>query len=346
MTPGPAPRLRPLVELYRFRMWSVLRDRQALFWLFCFPLLLSLVLAWFTARSELPPLRVAVVTTPGGGAALERLRGARDLELSEVPRQAALQELRLGRVDLVVEDSDRRVLHLDPTRERGRSARNAVLAALAAGPSAPDRPIEVSPARGSRYIDFLVPGLLAVNIINLAFLGLGLWLVPLRKNRVLRQLAASPMRRSHFFAALVLVHITVVVAQIPFFILFARLLFDFQVAGNLVSLFAVGLLGAASAGGLAILLASRGTDLLAAGGILNTLSILLMFLSGVFFSLEELPGWFGAVMTAQPLCALVEALRGICLEGARLIDIWPLCAVMAGWGVVCLALGARLFRWE
>jgi ABC-2 type transport system permease protein len=154
------------------------------------------------------------------------------------------------------------------------------------------------------------------------------------------------MRRSHFFAALVLTHVTVVVAQIPFFVLFARLLFGFQVVGSLGSLFAVGLLGALSAGGVAILLASRGRDLLAAGAILNTLSITLMFLSGVFVSLDDLPAWLGAAMVAQPLCAMVEALRGICLEGARLIDVWPLLATMLAWGVVCLALGARLFRWE
>ena len=250
-------------------------------------------------------------------------------------------------IHVVAPWADRRLLHFDPTRERGRSARNASLAALAPDRSGEgQRPQEVPLRQGSRYIDFLVPGLLATNIVNLAFLGLGLWLVPLRKNRVLRQLAASPMRRSHFFAALVLTHVTVVVAQIPFFVLFARLLFGFQVVGSLGSLFAVGLLGAVWAGGIAILLASRGTDLLAAGAILNTLSITLMFLSGVFISLDDLPAWLGAAMAAQPLCAMVEALRGICLEGARLIDVWPLLATMLAWGVVCLALGARVFRWE
>lgn len=346
MTPR-TTRLRPMVELYRFRLWSVLRDPQALFWLFCFPLLLSLVLAWFTARSELPPLRVAVVDGPGAGALAARLGAASDVDPVEQPLQVARRQLRLGQIDLVIDGTERRTLHYDPTRERGRSARNAVLAALAAeGGADPDRPGEVPLREGSRYIDFLVPGLLATNIINLAFLGLGLWVVPLRRSRVLRQLAASPMRRWHFFAALVLTHVTVVVVQIPFFVLFARLLFGFQVAGDLASLFAVGLLGAVSAGGLAILLASRGSDPLSTGAALNTLSITLMFLSGVFFSLDELPAWLGAAMTAQPLCAMAAALRGICLEGARLADLWPLLATMAGWGVVCLALGARLFRWE
>lgn len=341
------PRLHPMVELYRFRLRSVLRDRQALFWLFCFPLLLSLVLGWLTARSELSPLRVAVVAAPGARDVVDRLGDARDVEASLVTREVARRRLRLGQVDLVIEDGDRWILRFDPTRERGRSARNAALAALAAEPSGGgEGPLEVGLRQGSRYIDFLVPGLLATNIVNLAFLGLGLWLVPLRRNRVLRQLAASPMRRSHFFAALVLVHVTVVAVQIPFFLLFARLLFDFRVAGSLGSLFAVGLVGALSAGGVAVLLASRGVDLMAAGAFLNTLSITLMFLSGVFFSLGDLPSWLGVVMAAQPLCAMVEALRGICLEGARLPDLWPFLFTMLGWGVACLLLGARSFRWE
>ena len=343
----PALRLRPLVELYRFRLRSVLRDRQALFWLFCFPLLLSLVLGWLTARSQLSSLRVAVVAARGGHDLLDRLGRAGDVEAGLAPREVADRQLRLGQVDLVIEEGDRWILRFDPTRERGRSARNAALAALADDRNGGgEQPLEVGLRQGSRYIDFLVPGLLATNIVNLAFLGLGLWLVPLRRNRVLRQLAASPMRRSHFFAALVLTHVTVVAVQIPFFVLFARLLFGFHVVGSLASLFAVGLLGALSAGGIAILLASRGNDLMAAGAFLNTLSITLMFLSGVFFSLGDLPSWLGAVMAAQPLCAMVEALRGICLEGARLSDLWPFLLTLGGWGVVCLALGARTFRWE
>jgi ABC-2 type transport system permease protein len=343
-----AERLHPLWQLVLYRVRVQVREPSILFWVFLFPLLTSLALGLaFRNRGE-SELSVAVVDGEGAVEVALRLDAVQGLRATVHPRQEALGLLRSGAVALVVAWGAQPELLSDPTLAQGRTAALWVQDALERAGGRQDllsfRRGEVR-AHGHRYIDFLIPGLLGFGLMSSSLYGLGWGVVQMRTGKLLKRLAATPMQRSHFLASFALVRLAQGALEVGFFAAFARVLFDVRVAGSLLSLFAVGLLGALSFAGLALLLASRAQNSETASGLINLASMPMLVLSGVFFSASNFPTWMQPVLQALPLTALIDALRAVMNEGASLAQLGGELAVLGAWGALPFVLALRLFRW-
>ena len=342
------PNRKPLWELTKTRLREFLREPQALFWVFGFPLLMSIVLGLAFRNQAGARLSVAVTEGPEREAVLASLRAEEGLSATEMTLDEAHRALRTGTIALAVVPGATPRLLLDPTQPDARSTKLLVVDALqrAAGRTDP-RPLEEERVTlpGTRYIDFLVPGLLGFGLMSSSIWGLGWAIVQMRMGKLLRRLAATPMRRLDFLLAFATGRLLLALLEVLFFLGFARLIFDVRVAGNPVTFVLWGLLGALTFGGLSALVASRAQNSETASGLMNLVTLPMTVVSGVFFSASHFPGWLQPVLRALPLTALIDGLRAISIEGAGVAALVLPGLVLLAWGVGSFALALRLFRW-
>jgi len=339
----------PLVELTLARLREFLREPEALFWVFVFPILMACALGVaFRARGD-EPVVVGVVAIAGAQevtAALQRTPGVtvRALEPGAIAR--ALQR---ADVQVVVEPGAPPVYHLDPTRAESRLARRTVddLLQRAAGRvdafAGRDAPIE---AIGSRYIDWLLPGLLGMNIMSTGLWGLGFSIVQARTRKLLKRLIASPMRRRDYLLAQLFGRLVFLGIEVGALLLFGRLAFGVPMRGSLTLVLFTCLVGAVAFGGLGLLVASRARTIEAVSGLLNLVMLPMWVLSGVFFSATNFPAVMQPAIQALPLTALNDALRAVMLEGAGWSEVVSELGLLTVWGAASFAIALRIFRWR
>jgi len=350
---GEASPSHPLLELTRARVLEFVREREAVFWVFVFPVLLALALGVAFRVRPVEKLRVGVVGDEGGQVTAA-LRAAADLEVVLLPDGEAEQQRRAGKLDLTVlcqrgEGGEGGVrLRLDPTRPESRTARLAVREAL--GGSTPTLvPIlaeERVTAPGSRYIDFLVPGLVGLNLMGSGMWGIGFSVVVARTRKLLKRLAATPMRRSHYLLSFALSRLAFLVLEVAAVVGFGWVVFGVGVEGPLAVLALVCLVGALCFAGLGLLVAARPRSIEAVSGWMNLVMLPMWLLSGTFFSYERFPAVTHGAIRALPLTALNDALRAVMNRGVGLTATLPQLAVLGLWGIASFVVAVRIFRWQ
>ena len=237
----------------------------------------------------------------------------------------------------------------DQARAESQVARLAVDAALqrAAGRADAFVPIqEPVQAVGSRYIDWLVPGLLGMNIMSTGLWGVGFSIVQARTKKLLKRLVATPMSRTHYLLANVLSRLLYLALETAVIMGFAWLAFDVRVHGTIAALGGLALFGALAFGGIGLLLASRARTIEAVSGLMNLVMLPMWVLSGIFFASTNFPDAMQPFIRALPLTALIDALRGVVNEGRTLAELLPEVGILTAWGTVSFALALRLFRWQ
>ncbi|MFY2562769.1 ABC transporter permease [Corallococcus terminator] len=338
-----------LGQLLLMRLRVLWRQPEVLFWTFIFPIVTTLVLGLAFRNESLSPVRVAVTDGPGAPALLARLEGTPELEAQVLDAAEARRLLARGRVSLVlVSGGSSPEALVDPSQPEGRTARLLVSQALARAPDAPRlESVKTTPVSepGNRYIDFLIPGLLGMSLMSSSLWALAVPLVSMRGGKLLKRLAGTPMPRSHFFLAFLLGRTVFAVLEVAFFCVFARWLFGVPMFGSYFALLGVGLLGAMCFASLALLVSIRARSEESVGGLVNLVSMPMMFLSGVFFASENFPGWMQPLIRALPLTALNDSLRSIMLEGTSLMTLGVPMAVLAAWTVLPMVAALRWFRW-
>ncbi len=355
MTDSATPRRYwPLWQLTLARLRSFYREPAAIFWVYGFPLLM--VVALGVAFRNKPVERTAVdVQSAGGsdaGADLVRRALAADerFKVQFHDADACRVRLRTGKTDLVVvPDGGSGYRYLfDPTRPESLLARNRVDDALQRSAGRKDVvPVadqEVNEP-GGRYIDFLVPGLLGMNLMGGGLWGVGFATVDLRIRKVLKRFLATPMRRADFLAAILLSRLVFMATEMVLLLAFAWLAFGVVVQGSLAAVAVLILVGAMTFSGIGLLVASRAQTLESVSGLMNLVMLPMWILSGVFFSSERFPAAAQPFIKALPLTPLIDALRAVFLEGAALTSQWPELAILAAWGVGSFVLALRWFRW-
>ncbi len=338
----------PLFELTRARVHELTREPEAIFWVFVFPIVLAAILG-LAFRSKPPEaLPVAVVAGPHAEARLAALTGP-DLEPMIVAQSEAPQALARGRVVLVVSAGDVPSYAYDPTQPESRTARLAVDAALqrAAGRTDAFAPghAEVTEA-GSRYVDFLVPGLLGMNLMGTGMWGIAFSLVVARNGNLLKRLVAAPARKSHLLGAQLTSRLIFLIPEAGALILFAFFVLGVPMRGSILLLIAVSLLGALAFSGLGLLTAARPRTIEGVSGVMNLVMVPMWVFSGIFFSTERFPAAIQPFIQVLPLTALNDALRGVMLEGTGLTALLPELALLAAWGTVSFAVALKIFRWQ
>jgi len=345
---SPAPR-HPLVELTLARVRELVREPEALFWVFVFPILLAAVLG-LAFRSRPPePLPVAVVEGAVAESRLEALSRDPDLEATLLSADEAGRALLRGGVVLVISSDPVPEYTFDPAQPDSRAARLAVDAALQRGAGRADvfeatRSEVTEP--GSRYVDFLVPGLLGMNLMGTGMWGIGFSLVVARNGNLLKRLVAAPVRRSHLLAGQILSRLIFLVPEAGALLLFAWLALGVPIRGSLVLLGAVSLVGALTFSGLGLLTAARPRTIEGVSGVMNLVMVPMWIFSGIFFSTDRFPDAAQPFVQALPLTALNNALRAVMLEGAGVVSLLPEMAILAAWGLVTFVLALKVFRWQ
>lgn len=345
---GAAGWLNPRWQLFLMRLRTFTREPSATFWVFGFPLLMSVALGLAFRNPGATRLSVAVAEGPERAAVLSALGTSEGLSASAMTLEEAREALRRGRVALVVVPAATPRLLLDPTQPDARTARLLAVDAIqrAAGRSDPRALSEEQvTVPGTRYIDFLVPGLLGFGLMSSSIWGLGWVVVQMRMGKLLRRLAATPMRRLDFLLAFAAGRLLLALLEVLFFLGFARLIFDLRLAGSPVTFVVWALAGALSFAGLSALVASRAESSETAGGLMNLVTLPMTVLSGVFFSASHFPAWLQPVLRALPLTALIDGLRAISMDGAGAAALVVPGLVLVAWGAGSFALALRLFRW-
>lgn len=339
----------PVVELTLTRLREFLREPEAVFWLVFFPVLLAFALGLAFSGTGEQPVHVGVIDGPGAGEARDALAAAAGVVVRVLPPAAAERALRDGEVALLVRPGSPPVYRFDPSRDESRLARLAADDALQRAGGRADRfaaRIERVEIPGSRYVDWVIPGLLGMNIMGTGMWALGYAVVYARSRRLLKRLAATPMSRAHYLAAQMLARLVFLGLEVGALLLFAWLVLDVPVRGSLVLVAAVTLLGALAFAGLGLLVASRARTIEAVSGWMNFTMVPMWVLSGVFFSPAHFPVVTQPLIHALPLTALNDALRAVMLDGAGVWGIAGEGAILAAWTVGCFGLALRLFRWQ
>ena len=336
-----------LVQLTLMRMREFIREPEALFWSMIFPIALAAGLG--IAFRNRPPevLKIATVTP----RLAEALRQEKLLDVTQLPPELAEQFIRTGKVALVAEPAaDGTIVYLyDDTNPEGRQARMLADQAIQRASGRQD-PVagndQIMREPGSRYIDFLIPGLIGMGIMGNSIWGPGFSIVDARRKKLLKRIVATPMPKHYYLLSFLVWRMILLPVDVGVPLVFGVLVFGIPLRGPFIALAGTCVLAtlAFSAGGL--LIASRVRTIEAASGLMNLSMVPMWILSGVFFSSQRFPDLVQPVIKALPLTAVIDALRANMLQGSGFAQIAPQAAVLGAWLVVCFGLALRLFRWR
>jgi ABC-type multidrug transport system permease subunit len=339
-------RIRPaIIELTAVRTKEFVRETEAIFWVFGFPLILALALGF--AFREKPPDKIPIaVLSQSDFAALQKSPALSPRLMTEAEAQDALRH---GKVSLVVKSSPAVTYRYDPTSPDARTARREADDAIQAAAGRRD----VKPARdeyvheqGARYIDFLIPGLLGMNLMGTGMWGMGFTIANARMKKLLKRLIATPMRKSEYVMSQFLSRLIFLIVEVIVLVAFGWIVFGVRVNGSIATLAILCIVGGYAFSGLGLLTASRARTLEGVSGLMNLIMMPMWLCSGVFFSYERFPNAAKPFIKALPLTMLNDALRLVMNDAAPLTKVMPHLAVLAVWGIVTFAIGLKIFRWQ
>jgi ABC-2 type transport system permease protein len=337
----------PLVQLTLVRFLEFMREPEALFWVFAFPILLAAGLGIAFRNRPAEVLRIAVVTPE----LAQSLRQEKLLDVQQLDSEAAQEALRTGKVALLAAPGSNGAVEYryDDTNPEGRAARLLADRAIQKAAGRVD-PVatndQLMRETGSRYIDFLIPGLLGMNLMGSAIWSMGFAIVDARRKKLLKRLVASPMPRPYYLLSFLLSRILLLVAEVGVLVGFGVLFFRVPLRGSLLDLGVVCLLSSLSFSALGLLLASRARTIEAASGLMNVVMMPMWIASGVFFSSQKFPDMMQPFIKALPLTAVIDALRANMLQGSNLAQMAPQVGIIVFWLTICFAMALKLFRWR
>ena len=336
-----------LVQLTLVRFREFMREPEALFWVFIFPVLLAAGLGIAFRNRPAEVLKIGTVS-PELTASLQK---EKLLDVKLLEPGAAEEALRTGDVALLVvpEANGKIVYRYDDTNPEGRTARMLADRAVqqAAGRTDPVSTSDLLMREpGSRYIDFLIPGLLGMNLMGSAIWGMGFSIVDARRKKLMKRLVATPMPRSYYLLSFVLSRIGLLIVEVALLVGFGALVFHVPLRGSFIDLALLCVTGSMCFCALGLLIASRARTIEAASGLMNVVMMPMWIVSGVFFSAQRFPDAVQPIIKALPLTAVIDALRANMLQGAGLARLAPEFGVMGVWLIICFALALKLFRWR
>jgi ABC-2 type transport system permease protein len=340
-----------LAQLTLARVREFVREPEAVFWTFFFPVIIAIALGIAFRGGGDTTVPVAVQRGPGADAMAAALATSGRADVTVLDEAAAHDALRRGDVALVVVQlEDGRIAYrYDPTRAESRTARlvaDDVLQRAAGRHDPRDTADLLVTETGSRYIDFLIPGLIGLNLLSTGLWGVGYNVVRMRTQMLLKRLATTPVRRFDFLLSFMLGRLVFLAAELGLVLGFAWVAFRVPVRGSLVTLGLTATLGAFAFTALGLLIASRARSTEAVQGLMNLASVPMWVLSGVFFSASHFPDAMQPFIQALPLTALNNAMRAVMLDGAGIVAIAGWLGIVVAWGTGCLVLAISWFRWR
>ena len=338
--------LRSLFQLTRVRFLLVWREPEAIFWIFIFPILLAVGLG-IAFRNRPPEVLPVGATSAKLTQALTADAGLRATQMDEATgtRALATGEILL----LAVEQGSGVEYRFDDTNPDARTARlltDRAIQAAAGQRESTQTSNKLVHETGSRYIDFVVPGLLGMNLMGSAIWGLGFAIVEARQKKLLKRMVASPMPRWQYLAAFLLSRLVMLVIEVVAFLGFAGLVFGVPFRGSFVELAFLCVLTSMAFSALGLLISSRARTMEAASGLMNLVMLPMWILSGVFFSASRFPAAIQPFVRALPLTAANEAFRVNMLQGVGINHLALQVGILIAWLIIPFAVALRIFRWR
>lgn len=365
---------RPLIQLVLIQFREFYREPGIIFWSIIFPI----VMAWglgiaFTSKGELIK-HIAVVEHPDSGNESWRdfINTANKSEWKNKPGvkvcekihddqklgtikyrfiftswEDAIVLLKRGTVALIMEENNALMkYHFDPASDEARMI-YFQLSALINKTSLNIDPNEVIPLTqaGTRYIDFLVPGLIAMGLMSSIMWGISYSLIEQRTRKLLRRMIATPMKKSSFLISHFAGRTVLCVVEALLLYVFAYYYFDIPIQGNILALMALFLSGIVAFTGIAIFVASRTSRTEIGNGLINAVTMPMMVVSGVFFSYHNFPDLVIPIIQALPLTMLADGIRSIFIEGAGFREVFHSIFILSGTGVIFFSIGLKIYRW-
>lgn len=341
----------PLWNLVVARVLEFVREPAAVFWVYVFPLLMMLALGIAFRERPIEQSIVWVEQNASSSWVMVSLEADVGVRTTLALSNECRESLRTGKSDLVVvPTSDRECTYrYDPTRPGSLLARNHVNDVLQRAAGRLDI-VEVADEEftevGGRYIDFLVPGLIAMGLMMGGLFGVGFAIVDLRIRNLLKRFTATPMKKTDFLGAIMISRLVFMIPEVLFMLLMARIIFGVTNQGSYITVSFLIVLGAFEFAGIGLLIASRAKTLETASGLMNLVMLPMWVGSGIFFSADRFPDAAQPIIRAMPLTALVDALRKVILEGMGIAAIVPELGIVAIWTMVSFLLALVLFRWN
>jgi ABC-type multidrug transport system permease subunit len=320
---------------------------------FGFPILLCIALGLAFRNQPPAPAEVAIIDGPLAQQFARQVTDGKTLHVQILPVEEAYRNLRIGKVSVLVlpgiTEHTGPTYRFDPQRPEARLARALVDDCLQRNrgrkdviPTTDQRVTEP----GSRYIDFLLPGLLGANLMSGGLWGVGYALVELRTRKLLKRFMATPMRRTDFLLSFLVMRLFLLIAELPILLVFAWFAFDITIKGSVCLFLLVATVGSLAFAGLGLLVASRARNTQTVSGLMNFVTLPMYLLSGVFFASSHFPPWMQPVIATLPLTALNDALRAVMIDGTGWSSMATNLTLLAGWAFIPFALATKLFRWR
>ena len=332
------------LTMVRFRLF--LREPEAIFWIFLFPILLAVGLGIAFRNRPADVLQVGATSSQ----LTQALIADKGLTAATMDEAEGTEELATGKILLLaIQREDGVGYKYDDTNPDARTARLLADRAIQASAGRHDAVHvgnELIHETGARYIDFVVPGLLGMNLMGSAIWGMGFAIVEARQKKLLKRLVASPMPKWQYLASFLLSRLVMLVIEVGAFLGFARLAFGVPFRGSLAQLIVLCLMTSLAFSALGLLVSSRARTMEAASGLMNLVMLPMWILSGVFFSAARFPLVIQPIVRALPLTAAIDAMRGNMLQGMNLSQQLPQVGILLAWFLVPFIVSLRIFRWR
>jgi ABC-type multidrug transport system permease subunit len=350
-----------LRELYLMHLREFFRDWEIILWSVLLPVAMAWVLGVAFVQKKVTTRQIAVVGDLRQSSELRevineienrnisRPKKSNDhsvFRFTFTDREAALRLLRKGKIVLFIELSDEGVVrfHLDPANET--SYLSYLILSRRLSQERVEMQLTPVSTHGNRYIDFLIPGLIALGIMNSCLWGIGYVIIEYRMKKLMRRMIATPVSRAVILASFFLSRMTINFVEAALLFLFGYLYFGFKLQGDIGSVLLLFVSGNIAFAGLAFLLASRADNTRTGNGVINAFSIPLMLASGIFFSYTNFPEAIQPLLQYSPLALLADAFRTIFNSVGESREILIPAAILNAFGVFCFSISLKIFRWH
>ncbi len=330
--------MKQLLGFFLARTKEYYRDRGSLVWSFVMPPLIIAVVALAFSHEDPALFKVGIYPAATVPAAISQRSYIQPIHFDDLAR--AQQRIRHHQIDLLIVNDGAHHYFYNP-----ESAKARVLQDLLHADSTSWKAEAVS-GRKVRYVDWVIPGILAMNLMFSGLFGVGYVIVRYRKNGVLKRLQAAPVSPYSFLAAQMLSRLVIMLAVSTTIFAISNYILDLLVLGSYWTLLLIALLGNLNILALGLLIASRLANEEVANSLLNLITFPMLLLSEIWFSLDEAPKWMSEVAQFLPLTHMVQAARAVMIEGATLADISHHLLILGLMTIVLLAAAAKIFRWR